>query len=391
LISSFSLKIPSKIVFGPGKLAELENIIVRFVSRPLLVLGNSSFLETEHYLSVQKIFAKLNIRLQTVHIGSEPSPEMIDTIVANPDCQEIDLVIAIGGGSTLDGGKAISAMLAEGGRITQFLEGVGTKTPSGRKLPFIAIPTTSGTGSEATSNAVISSVGKQGFKNSLRHDNFIPNLALIDPTLTLSCPKKLTVACSMDCFTQLVEGYLSTASTSLTDALALEGIRAIHRSMRLVCADGSNLPARTDLSYAALLSGIVLANSGLGTVHGFASALGSHFAIPHGVVCSTLMAPTNALTLERLRTNVDDHPALAKYAKLGEIFSNQKHKTDTWYQDYFIEELERIATELDIPKLSDFGVSSSDIEKIIDKTGNKFNPAQLAREDLASILRNQLA
>lgn len=391
LISSFSLKMPPQIVFGPGKIAELENIIVRFGSHPLLVLGNRSFLETDHYLTVQKILAKLNIRLQTVHIGSEPSPEMIDTIVANPSYAEIDLVIAIGGGSTLDGGKAISAMLAEGGKITRFLEGVGTKTPSGRKIPFIAIPTTSGTGSEATSNAVISSIGQEGFKSSLRHDNFIPNLALVDPTLTLSCPNKLTVACSMDCFTQLVEGYLSTNSSTLTDALALDGIRAIHRSIRLVCADGNNLPARTDLSYAALLSGIVLASSGLGTVHGFASAIGGYFAVPHGVVCGTLMAPTNALTLKSLRAKAANHLALGKYTKLGKIFSEQKNKNDTWYQDNFIEMLERLAGELDIPKLSDFGVTSNDIEKIVNKTANKFNPTQLTKEDLASILRSRIS
>ena len=343
---------------------------------------------------VQKIFSTLAIRAKTVHIGSEPSPEMIDTVVADPALGEIDLVIAIGGGSTLDGGKAISTMLAEGGKVSRFLEGVGTETPSGRKLPFIAIPTTSGTGSEATSNAVISSVGKHGFKSSLRHDNYIPNLALVDPTLTLSCPQKVTVACSLDCFSQLVEGYLSTNSSSLTDALALDGIRAIHRSLRTVCADGSNLSARTDLSYSALLSGIVLANSGLGTVHGFASAIGSLFAIPHGVACGTLMAPANTLTLKSLRTSASIasvQSALIKYTKLGKIFSDQKHKADAWYQDYFIEELERLATELDVPKLNEYGVKSTDIKDIVAQTGNKYNPAQLTEEELVNILRCRIS
>lgn len=382
---------PAQIIFGAGKLAELENLIEQFGSHPLLVLGNRSFLETDHYDSLRKIFSKRGLRPQTVHIGSEPSPEMIDTIVANSSFSEIDLVIAIGGGSTIDGGKAISAMLAERVEITRFLEGVGTETPSGRKLPFIAIPTTSGTGSEATSNAVISSVGLQGFKSSLRHDNFIPNLALVDPTLTLSCSQKLTVACGMDCFTQLVEGYLSTNSSSLTDALALDGIRAIQRSLRAVCADGSNLPARTDLSYAALLSGIVLSNSGLGTVHGFASVIGGLFAIPHGVVCGTLMAPANALTLKSLRANAGDNLALSKYARLGKIFSDQKNKNDNWYQDYFIDELKQLAAELDIPKLGEYGVTTTDIKKIVDRTGNKYNPAQLTKEVLANILHSRIS
>ncbi len=390
MIYPFSFKTPSKIIFGAGKLTELENIIVQFGSRPLLVLGNRSFLATDNYESLRKILSKLCIRAQTVHICSEPSPEVIDEIVSTPSFKEVDLVIAIGGGSTIDAGKAISAMLAEGGKVTRFLEGVGTETPSGRKLPFIAIPTTSGTGSETTSNAVISSVGKHGFKKSLRHDNFMPNLALVDPALTLSCPPNLTFACGMDCFTQLVEGYLSTNSSSLTDALALDGVRAIYRSLRVLCGDGSNLSARADLSYAALLSGIVLSNSGLGTVHGFASSIGGRLAIPHGVVCGTLMAPTNALTLKKLRTTAGDHPALAKYTNLGKIFSSEKNKTDLWYQECFIEELERLAADLGIPMLSEYGLTTTDIDDLADKTENKCNPVQLTKEELATILRSRI-
>jgi alcohol dehydrogenase class IV len=390
MLSSFNLKFPAQIIFGQGKLAQLENIISRFGSRLLLVLGNRSFSETIHYDSLQKIFLKLGIQIRTVHIESEPSPEMIDTIVADLFSKEIDLIVAIGGGSTIDGGKAISVMLAEGGHVSRFLEGVGDQIPSGSKIPFIAVPTTSGTGSEATSNAVISSVGSQGFKSSLRHDNFIPNLALIDPTLTLSCPREITVTCGMDCFTQLVEGYLSTNSSPLTDVLALEGIRAIHRSLRLVCAEGSNLLARTDLSYATLLSGIILTNSGLGTVHGFASAVGGLLSIPHGVICGTLMAPVNGLTLKNLRVNANDHPALIKYTELGKIFSDQPNKADTWYQDFFIEELYRLSDDLNIEKLGKYGAATTDIKNIVGKTSNKFNPAQLTKEDLATILCSKI-
>ncbi len=383
---SFSLKLPPKIIFGPGKLAELESNILRFGSQPLLLLGSRSFSSSLQYQSVRDAFARLGINCRTAHIGSEPSPQMIDSIVSQFSGSTIDLVIAIGGGATLDGGKAVSAMLAEGEEVSRFLEGVGTESPSGRKLPFIAIPTTSGTGSEATSNAVITSVDRNGFKKSLRHDNYLPDLALIDPVLTLTCPRALTVACGMDCFSQLVEGYLSANGSPPVDALALEGIRAIYRSLRPACADGGNLAARTDLSYAALLSGIVLCNSGLGTVHGFASALGGLFAIPHGVVCGTLMAETNGLTLKRLRAETDEQPALIKYAKLGEIFSNQAAKSAAWYQEYFIEELKRLTADLEIAKLSAYGVKTSDIGKIVAQTGNKYNPIRLAKEDLANIL-----
>ena len=315
---------------------------------------------------------------------------MIDGIVSTLSGTGIDLVIAIGGGSVLDSGKAISAMLAEEKEITRFLEGVGDTIPSGRKIPFIAIPTTSGTGSEATSNAVLSSVGRDGFKSSLRHDNFIPNLAIIDPRLTLSCPPKLTVACSMDCFTQLVEGYLSTNSSVITDALAVSGIQAVHNSLRTVSHDGGNLCARTDLAYAALLSGIVLANSGLGTVHGFASIIGGLFPIPHGVICGTLMAPVNAQTLKNLRANNADHSALSKYTGLGRIFSGQQDKTDSWYQDSFIDQLYRLADDLDIARLSEFGLGPGDVPKIVAKTGNKYNPSQLTKEQLTDILLSRV-
>jgi alcohol dehydrogenase class IV len=391
MISSFCLKQLPPILFGPGKLAELENLIPEFGCRPLLVLGSRSFLATDHYQAVQRIFERLGMSVQSVNVRSEPSPEIVNEIVANPLYSEIDLVISIGGGSTLDAGKAISAMLVEKGDVTRFLEGVGSQTPSGRKLPFIAIPTTSGTGSEATSNAVISSVGKQGFKNSLRHDNYIPDLALVDPALTLSCPKELTIACSMDCFTQLVEGYLSTNGSSLTDSIALDGIKAIRRSLRKVCSDPTNLEARTDLSYGALLSGIVLANAGLGTVHGFASAIGGLFAIPHGIVCGTLMAPVNRLTLKNLQKTDMQHPALKKYAMLGMLFSDKRNQTDSWYQNHFIEEVERLAADLEIPALVGYGVTETDIEKIVAKTGNKYNPAPLTKEELAKILLSRMS
>lgn len=392
MLSSFNVHLPPRILFGPGKLRQLREELTCFGSHPLLVSGSTSFAESDAYQTLLSIFAELKVSAETAHVGSEPSPEMIDDIVATHLPSNRDMVIAVGGGSVLDAGKALSAMLVEKGSVARFLEGVGTEQPTGRKVPFIAIPTTSGTGSEATSNAVLSSVGKNGFKKSLRHSNFIPDLALVDPQLTLSCPKDLTVACSMDCFTQLVEGYLSTNGSVLTDTLALDGIRAVHRSLRKVCSDGHNIGARTDLAYGTLLSGIVLANAGLGTVHGFASAIGGYFAIPHGVVCGTLMAAANRLTLKNLRTQGDKTGtgSMLKYATLGRICSGAEKKSDVWFQDFFIEELERLTDELAIPKIGTFGVKYTDITKIIEKTGNKYNPAVLSEEELTELLESRM-
>ena len=390
MIPAFSLGAPSRIVFGSGKFVKLEDTLLSFGSRPLLVLGSASFTRTKGFTTLHEIFDKLAIATKTIHVSSEPSPEMIDTVVADQQYTDIDMVISIGGGSTLDAGKAIAAMLVEGGGVSRFLEGVGTKAPSGKKLPFIAIPTTSGTGSETTSNAVLRSVGSGGFKRSLRHDNYFPNLALVDPLLTLSCPKKLTIACSMDCFTQLVEGYLSTGGSPLTDALALEGIRAVSGSLRTVADTGDDLASRSNLSYGALLSGIVLANAGLGVVHGFASAIGGLFAIPHGTICGSLMAPANRLTLKNLRSTAPSHPALDKYAILGRIFSNQTSRNDPWYQDHFIAELEGLSAHLALPFLSDYGVTPNDTEKIAAQTGNKNNPAKLSTKELVQVLHRRI-
>ena len=214
------------------------------------------------------------IKYHHVVVSGEPSPELIDTTVEKYRNEAVDAIVAIGGGSVLDAGKAISAMLHRTESIKEFLEGVGTIEHPGTKLPFIALPTTSGTGSEATKNAVISHVGKSGYKKSLRHDNFVPDIAIVDPRFTLSCPQNITAASGMDCFTQLIESYLSDKANEYTDALAWEGLKEIKSSLVQSYMHGNDIQARTGMAFASLTSGICLANAGLGVVHGFASSIG---------------------------------------------------------------------------------------------------------------------
>ncbi len=390
MVPSFTFTTVPQIIFGPKKINELPRIIESFGKSVLFVFGASSFKEKNVWSTVETELQENSIEYRVVHIGSEPSPEVIDNMVSNYIHHKPDVIVAIGGGSTLDTGKAMSAMLMEQGGISRFLETIGTEKVSGNKLPFIAIPTTAGTGSEATSNAVLSSVGKNGFKKSLRHNRYFPDLALIDPELALSCPKDLTIACGMDCFSQLVEAYLSTNATTMTDALAFDGLRAIQRSLRKVCRDGSNLVARSDMAYATLISGIVLSNAGLGTVHGFAATIGGYFKIPHGIVCGTLMGATNRATLESLRKSNPNDTALTKYSKLGELFSTSTNNSASWYQDTFINELDRFTSDFKIPSLNKFGVGLKDFTKIAENTGNKYNPAQLHTEKLKEILASRL-
>jgi alcohol dehydrogenase class IV len=217
MIPSFNFARIPYIIFGAGKLRELYNIIPKFGNNILFVLGGSSLKQYGKWDEISSILEDKSINFFSISVPSEPSPALIDEYANEFRNKDIDLVIGIGGGSVTDAGKAISAMIPKADSIKNYLEGIGNKTHDGRKIPYIAIPTTSGTGSEATKNAVISEVGPNGFKKSLRHDNLIPNVALIDPELMISCPMSITAACGMDAFTQLLEAYVSTKVNPITD------------------------------------------------------------------------------------------------------------------------------------------------------------------------------
>jgi alcohol dehydrogenase class IV len=311
---------------------------------------------------------------------------MIDAAVIRYRDEKIRLVVAIGGGSVIDAGKAIAAMLYRTESVKDFLEGVGSKEHPGTKVPFIAIPTTSGTGSEATNNAVISEIGITGFKKSLRHENFIPDVAIIDPELTLHCPPDITANSGMDCFTQLVEAYLSTKAFSFTDQLALDGISKLINALPRAWKWGQDNEARAGMSYAALISGICLTNAGLGAVHGFASSIGGLFNIPHGIVCGTLMAPANAVTVKKLRKQDQNHPSLLKYSELGKFFSNENQKNQDYYVDLFISTLFEWTKMMNIPGLAKYGIKNTDFKKIVELTDNKNNPVKLDKNELTEIL-----
>jgi alcohol dehydrogenase class IV len=321
-------------------------------------------------------------------IHGEPSPDMIDKAVKENGDEKVDLVIGIGGGSALDAGKAVSAMLFKSDSVKEFLEVTGTKTHPGTKVPYIAVPTTSGTGSEATKNAVISQTGAAGFKRSLRHDNFVPEIALVDPELTARCPADITAASGMDCFTQLTEAYLSDKSGPFTDALALEGLNEIRKSLVRVCIDGSDTGARSGMSFAALTSGICLANAGLGVVHGFASSLGARYDIPHGVICGTLMPAANEVNVRALRKN-GNADALRKYATLGRLFLDRKEGSDDFFIDGFIDRLYSISEEIKLPGLKTAGADEIDFEMIVKNTECKNNPVKLTFEELLEILQRR--
>jgi alcohol dehydrogenase class IV len=390
MVKSFLFAQTPRIIFGNGKIADLAGLAKTYGNDVLLVTGAHSFAGSKYGEYVLHTFAMTGIHYHQVTIPREPSPDMIDQAVIRYRDANIRLVVSIGGGSVIDAGKAISAMLGRNESITEFLEGVGTKEHPGTKVPFIAIPTTAGTGSETTKNAVISQVGRMGFKKSLRHDHFVPDIAIIDPELTLQTPPDITTASGMDCFTQLVEAYVSDKATPFTDVLALDGLAKLKSALPRVWKWGQDLEARVGMSYAAMVSGICLANAGLGVVHGFASSIGGMFTIPHGVVCGTLMAPANAITVKRLREQQNAAPFLAKYAELGKLFANEDGKSQDYYIDCFIGILDEWTEMMNIRRLGKYEIKASDMDRIIDVTDSKNNPVKLGKEDLNAIIEARL-
>jgi alcohol dehydrogenase class IV len=257
---------------------------------------------------------------------------------------------------------------------------------------LICVPTTSGTGSEATKNAVISQVGSGGFKKSLRHDNFMPAVALLDPALCTSAPAGVTAACGMDAFTQLLESYVSVKSSPLTDALALDGMRRLCPALPAACGHKAHdITTRGALAYAAFLSGVTLAHAGLGIVHGLASPAGAAVDIPHGVVCGNLLAPATRMTIARLQSANDSHAALYlnKYARVGRLF-DPAAKTIRAGCQALIDNLYQWTTTLKIPRLGKFGMTSAHIPDIARQTSCKNNPVPLSPGEIVKIVIERL-
>jgi len=390
MVKPFQFARVPRIIFKNGSISALPDNILLYGNKIALVTGKHSFMNSAGAEKLLAEFAKRKIKYHLVTVHGEPSPDEIDSATGSLNYEGIDLVAAIGGGSVLDAGKAVSAMIGKKEPVVRFLEGVGDLEHPGSKLPFLAIPTTSGTGSEATKNAVLSKTGIKGFKKSLRHENFVPELALVDPELTLNCPADITAASGMDCFTQLTEAYLSDKSTLYTDSLAFEGLKAIKSSLKRVFADGHDIEARTGMSFAALTSGICLANAGLGVIHGFASSAGGMFDIPHGLLCGTLMAAANEINVRELRKSRVNSEALKKYSFLGKLFLDEYGKSDDYYIDGFIACLHKLTEELRLPGLGKYGVEERDIPVICSVTENKNNPVKLAKENMEEIIRSRL-
>ena len=390
-MDTFSL-LPLPIIhFGAGRFSLLADLAGAFGSTALVVTGSHALQHSGRLSALMDSLHSAGMRAFHLAVDREPSPEMVDSAVATFREASIDVVLAVGGGSVLDAGKAVSAMLCHELSVERFIEGQKDFLQhDGRKVPFIAVPTTSGTGSEVTNNAVISRVSRNGFKRSLRHVAFVPDIALIDPELMMTVSPELTAASGMDACTQLLEAYTSPFSSPYTDALACSGLDYFSRSFLAACTNrADDRVVRGDIAYAALMSGIALANAGLGIVHGFASSIGGLIDIPHGTLCATLLAEATRENIEQLRLIDGKHSQLQKYAKAGAILSGVAAEDIASGCELLLETLSTWQERLSFPLLSCYGILPEDFEGIVAVTRSKSNAVQLDNAAMRRILSNR--
>lgn len=389
-ITEFSLSRLPRIEFGSGVLAKLPAIASSFGKRALLVTGGASLKQSPYWPLLIDGLKAVDMAWLHQAIPGEPSPKMVDDAVQALSDDRVDVVIGIGGGSALDAAKAIAGLLKPRNSVMDHLEGVGPELPyAGPATPFIAVPTTAGTGSEATKNAVLSVQGPGGFKKSFRDERLVAEYAIVDPDLLATCPPAVIAANGMDAFTQLLESFVSSRAAPLTDSLAWGGIEAARDGLVPFYRDARDKDARERMAYAALVSGITLAQAGLGSVHGLAAPLGAFFPVPHGVACGTLVAMATRVNIEALRGRDPSHPALEKYAQVGRLLSGQGQLEQEAAHAALVDTLHGWTRELRLPGLAHYGVTAADIPRLVANSRGssmRTNPVLLEDGEIAAIL-----
>jgi alcohol dehydrogenase class IV len=382
----FQFASAGQIVFGAGALNELPRLVRGHGTRAWLVLGRAR----RHEASVRRLLDSAGIGVEVASVAGEPSVEDVVAIVEAARAGRAELIIGVGGGSVLDAAKAVAALLANPGDPFDYLEVVGRGQPLARTpLPFIAVPTTAGTGAEVTKNAVLASK-EHGVKVSLRSDAMLPDVALVDPELTLGLSPELTAATGLDALTQVLEPFVSCQANPLTDALSREGLARGARSLRRAFHHGSDIEARTDMALVSLLGGLCLANSKLGAVHGFAGPIGGQFPAPHGAVCARLLPLVVERNIEALRSRDPHGPGLQRYAEVARILSGQPAAG----ADAAAPWLAALVDELQVPALKHYGLSAAAIPELVKNaqrsSSMKGNPIVLTPEELTQTLEAAL-
>ena len=380
--TQFEFATATRILFGPGKLKEIGSIAANLGKRVLVVQGGNS----ARSLPLRSILGEAGIEFSTFEIRGEPTNEDIIQGVRKARESDFDLIIGFGGGSVIDSAKAIAAVAANPGELSDYQETIGGGKPLlVPALASIAIPTTAGTGAEVTRNAVLAS-RQHRVKASLRSPHLLPRVALVDPELTYGLPPSLTASTGLDALTQLIEPFVSVRSNPLTDALCLEGIRRAAGSLQRAYDEGNDPDARRDMALASLLGGLALANSGLGAVHGFAAPIGGMFSAPHGAVCAALLPHVMEINIRALRLRGSNSNSLNRYAKIANIVT-ESEKADV---EEGIAWVRGLCQRLKIPGLRTYGIQEQDVATIVEHAAKassmKANPIVLTNEELTESL-----
>jgi alcohol dehydrogenase class IV len=374
-MSPFEFATAGRIVFGAGTFAQLDGIAGGFGKRPLVVTGK------------RPVDGVTGTRFP---VAGEPTIALIREGVNAFRDASCDCVISIGGGSAIDAGKAIAAAAANSGDLVDYLEVIGGGQPlENPPWPFIAAPTTAGTGSEVTRNAVLGSP-EHGVKVSLRSPSMLPRVAIVDPELTRGLPPAITASTGLDALTQLIEPYVSWRANAFIDSLCLDGIRRASASLLRAFRDGGDTDARSGMAYASLLGGLALANAGLGVVHGLAAPIGGMFDAPHGAVCAALLPAGMRANIAALREREPQNAALGRYREIARILTSDPEATPEDGAEW----VRNLTVQLAIPSLAHYGIGEKDAAELAEKAGRansmKANPIALTSAELAAVLRSSL-
>ena len=353
---NFEFAAPTRIIFGEGRLADVPKIVSAMGSRALVVEGRSGRAE----LLIRELEA-VGLATTTLRAASEPTIALVEHGLTQARREQCDVVVALGGGSVIDAGKAISALLTNDAPVRDYLEVIGKARPlANRAAPFIAIPTTAGTGAEVTRNAVLMAEDEQ-VKVSLRSPLMLPAVAVIDPELTYSLPPSVTASTGLDALTQCIEPFVSPQANPLSDAVAREGMHRASGALLRAFRDGSDREARRDMAVASLCGGLALANAKLGAVHGFASPLCGMFPVPHGMACARLLPLITEINVRAIRARMPNAAAVGRYDEVARIVtgdaSARAEDAAVW--------LRELVAELSVPGLARYGVKGGDIPRVV--------------------------
>jgi alcohol dehydrogenase class IV len=380
----FEFATATKIIFGPGTLRDAGPLAKELGQRALVVTGRN----TNRAEPLLRLLRESGVQASIFSFAGEPKVRTVQDGVALAKARHCDFVISFGGGSALDAGKAIAALLTNGGDLLDYLEIIGrNKSLTQPAAPFIAIPTTAGTGAEVTRNAVLAST-EHRIKVSLRSPLMLPRVAIVDPELTYELPREITASTGLDALTQVIEPYVCSRANPMTDALCVEGIRRIARSLRIAYDDGGNDAAREDMAVASLFGGLALANAGLGAVHGFAAPIGGMFPnARHGAVCAALLAPVMEANCRALRTRDPESERLRRYDEVARLLTGEPRAT----ADSGVDWVRHLVLHFRIPGLGTQGIEARHSGELIQKaavsSSMKANPVTLAPDELSAILK----